>query len=98
MIRFAKPSDANLHATSARARYLRSITLLRWQAKRRPWLALYIVNRHRGGLAGEADVVSMCELLDVAEHRDYKLVLCRVLQPGGKRWAVYFGVPKVGVQ
>ncbi len=68
--------------------------MLRWQALRRPWLMLYIVNRHHRGLAGEADIVSMCELLDVADHRDYKLVLGRVPQHGGKRWAVCFGVPK----
>lgn len=69
-----------------------------WTARRRPWLMLWGLNRSPRGLAGQADVVSMCELLDVAEHRGYRLVVCCIQHGGGRCWAVCFGVPKASVQ
>lgn len=79
-------------------RAIRKRVTVIWLCRRRPWRLVQQLNRAPRGLAGTADVVSMCELLDVADHRGYRLVVCCITQGGGRRWAVCFGVPKVGVQ
>lgn len=77
---------------------IRSRTTIIWHARRHPWVLLQRLNRSPNGLDGSADYVSMCELLDVADHRGYRLVVAQLREARGRRWAVCFGVPRAVLQ